>query len=104
MLGRKLHHKWQRSAPRRRSGYASRRAFVWRIAVAVVLSLAEEHLPRLQQIAAQHAVPCTVLGRVEGDALTISLRGNTPVLLSWSVETMKEHYDHSLSRTMKGQA
>ncbi len=70
----------------------------------VVLSLAEEHLPRLQQIAAQHAVPCTVLGRVEGDALTIFLRGNTPVLLSWSVETMKEHYDHSLSRTMKGQA
>ncbi|MGI6083404.1 MAG: phosphoribosylformylglycinamidine synthase subunit PurL [Limnochordia bacterium] len=70
----------------------------------IVLSLSEEHLPRLERIAAQHEVPCTVLGRVGTDALTIALQGDRPVSLGWNVQTMQESYNDSLSRIMKGQA
>ena len=60
----------------------------------IVLSLAPEALPQLQAIAAEHGVPCAVIGRVGGDRLQIACDGAT--ILSDEIAALEAGWRNAL--------
>ncbi|WP_448524203.1 phosphoribosylformylglycinamidine synthase subunit PurL [Pseudothermotoga sp.] len=62
----------------------------------ILVSLAEENLERLLQLAKNENVPIAVLGRVTGDRLTIKVNGKT--LIDQTLTKIREIYESSLER------
>ena len=62
----------------------------------ILVSLAEENLQRLIQLAKNENVPIAVLGRVMGDRLVVKLNGRK--LIDQPVRKIKEVYESSLQR------
>ena len=60
----------------------------------IVVSLATERLPRLQELAAQEGIPYLLLGKVEGDRFVL------PGLLDLPLEEMREAWEGGLGRAV----
>ncbi|MDX2030733.1 MAG: phosphoribosylformylglycinamidine synthase subunit PurL [Blastocatellia bacterium] len=60
----------------------------------IVLSVPQDHLAQVRELAAQHAVPCALLGRVAGDRLQIACNGET--LLSDDIATLEKSWRDAL--------
>ena len=70
----------------------------------IVLSLAPENLPRLQEMAQVAGVPLAVLGTVGGEKLTIAdnRRGVLQPILEFGVEELSSAYRGAIARLMEG--
>jgi phosphoribosylformylglycinamidine synthase len=63
----------------------------------IVLSVRRGDVARVEQIAAEHGVPCRRLGEVGGDVLALSANG---CAFSLPVETIRETWRTGLSRLL----
>ena len=67
----------------------------------VVLSCDPIHLPRIQQVAAEHGLLADVLGETSGDRVEITLDGQT--MVSATVSELREAYEDALERTLRAE-
>jgi phosphoribosylformylglycinamidine synthase len=67
----------------------------------VVLSCDPIHLPRIQQVAAEHGLLADVLGETSGDRVEITLDGQT--MVSATVSELRDAYEGALEKTLRAE-
>ncbi len=70
----------------------------------IVITTQEKDLPVLKNLASQHRIPLTEIGRVGGEKLRISDASGENVLIDLPVRNLGDLYDHAIERLMQEKA